>query len=197
MKMIKVDVINRTITYSDGVNDWVSPASELDIRDAMKTIKKESTEQFSEEEEPDFYVVKRTRKIDIKKTVVEWCNSGRNGWTYKASKRGRFDSKQEAQQVAKIQDGRVVPVFCKTSTSESKMRERSSTWVLKRLAEGKVVMIERDDGPPAFYRWKDSDDDSRLELRFECETKWTEWGNFPSVHGKVMCRIAKSEEVPK
>lgn len=78
-----------------------------------------------------------------------------------------------------------------------KMRERSSAWVLKRLAEGKVVMIERDDGPPAFYRWKDSDDDSRLELRFECETKWTEWGNFPSIKGKVMCRIAKSEEVPK
>lgn len=195
MKMIKVDVINRTITYSDGVLDWVSPASELDIRAAMKMIKKESTEQFSEEEEPDFYVVKRTRKIDTKKTVVEWCND--NGWTHEISKRGRFTSEQEALKVVERHGGRVFPVFCKSRRSEPKMRERSSAWVLKRLAEGKVVMIERDDGPPAFYRWKDSDDDSRLELRFECETKWTEWGNFPSVHGKVMCRVAKSEEVPK
>lgn len=149
-----------------------------------------SIEQF--EEQPDFYVVKRTTKINTTKhIVVDWCND--NGWTRDIVKRGRFTSEQEALKVVERHGGRVVPVFCKTCTSESKKRERSSAWVLKRLAEGKVVMIERDDGPPAFYRWKDSDDDSRLELRFDCEPNWTECGNFPSIKGKVFCRVAKSE----
>lgn len=81
---------------------------------------------------PDFWV--------IKSNSADMGYFERPGvWTRNKKTRARFSTEGEA--IAVAYTGRVVPVYCTSKRAEPKMRERSSSWVLKRLAEGKVVMV--------------------------------------------------------
>lgn len=137
---------------------------------------------------PDFYVVKRTRGRD-----TQWL-CGETYWSVFVWKRHRFATQTDAMSYT-AHGGRVVPVFCTSKRAEPKMRERSSAWVLKRLAEGKVLVI----------KWASTE----LVHRFLGGTGAIQyfsvaangWKNSQFVchdgSGRVFCRIARPSEVPQ
>lgn len=141
---------------------------------------------------PDFYVVKRGSNAKRKK--VEWLANGYH-WVDSCALSFRYLDRNGAAIDAANRCGRVVPVFCTSKRAEPKMRERSSSWVLKRLAEGKVLVI----------KWASTE----LVHRFLGGTGAIQyfsvaangWKNSQFVchdgSGRVFCRIARPSEVPQ
>lgn len=79
---------------------------------------------------PDFWV--------IKSNGADMGYFERPGvWTRNKKTRARFSTEGEA--IAVAYTGRVVPVYCTSKRAEPKMRERSSSWALARMKEGKRV----------------------------------------------------------
>lgn len=137
------------------------------------------------ERKPDFYVLKRAG-LD---GVPEWFTYDTDGhvWDYQHTLRHRFVTQTDAAGVAKKYGGSIVPVFCTTRKAEPKMRERSSSWVLKRLAEGKVVLAL-----DLFHRF----DAQEGIIENFVQGKWLQDVHGFCTSGRVLCRIAKTEEVP-
>lgn len=140
---------------------------------------------------PDFYVVKRARVVDGK-SVVEWLDVQDN-WTLTPD-RYRYLSSESAHEDARAHGARVVPVYCTTKRVEPKMRERSSAWVLKRLAEGKVVLIARVALGIGFVRLNSKT--CQVDYRRAADGTWMS-GIQLATNGTILCRVAKDSEVPK
>lgn len=146
---------------------------------------------------PDFYVVKR-EGLD---GAPEWFTFDADGhvWDYQLTLRHRFVTEADAAKIAKKYGGSVAPVCCTSKRAEPKMRERSSSWVLKRLAEGKVVVVvgnlENRRCPVWVYRFHI--EDGAVEYRLLNGSG--EWGRSAGFAGEgtVMCRIARPSEVPQ
>lgn len=140
---------------------------------------------------PDFYVVKR-EGLD---GVPEWFTFDADGhvWDYQSTMRHRFVTRVEAASVAKKYGGRVIPVFCTSKRAEPKMRERSSAWVLKRLADGKALICRTDSGVNYPYRFNLHTGHSQTYLL----GKWVNCAMPSVVDGKAVCRIAYPSEAPQ
>jgi len=104
-----------------------------------------------------------------------------------------YEIMSEARARAKTERGaRVCSVRCIALNLRPKMRERSSAWVLKRLAEGKVVLLRTKIGRDRFYRF------APYAAKFEGTNECGEWlpSDFPVAHGgKFLCRLADPSEV--
>lgn len=142
---------------------------------------------------PDFWVVKKT--VDGKELWRTYI--GPTEFCPCRSGRARYFSMTEAARQAESHPGsKAVPVYCTTRKVEPKMRSRSSAWVLRRLAEGKVVMVERSDGP-ALLRFNARN--FRIEYRSGIDEAWYCSSGFTPGQvptGLILCRIVHHEEVP-
>lgn len=138
---------------------------------------------------PDFYVVKR-EGLD---GAPEWFTFDADGhvWDYQLTLRHRFVTEADAATMAKKYGGRVVPVFCTSKRAEPKMRERSSAWVLKRLAEGKVVVHHRS-GIELMYRFCDG----QIQYYDDSLKRWKASAGIGDDNG-CTARIARPSEVPQ
>lgn len=140
---------------------------------------------------PDFYVVKRARNVD---GASEWLNVSsdwRHEWTTFANTRGRYFYNEAAIKDAALHGGEVVPVYCTSKRAEPKMRERSSAWVLKRLAEGKVVVHHRS-GIELMYRFCDG----QIQYYDDSLKRWKASAGIGDDNG-CTARIARPSEVPQ
>ena len=143
---------------------------------------------------PDFYVVKR-EGLD---GAPEWFTYEADGhvWDYQLTLRHRFVTEADAAKIAKKYTGRVIPVYCTSKRAEPKMRERSPSWVLKRLAEGKVVVSKSNDNTDFFYRFNQS----ALCIEVEYGSGWERSAQmvcFDRTTKAMLCRLARPSEVPQ
>lgn len=147
---------------------------------------------------PDFYVVKR-EGLD---GIPEWFTFDADGhvWDYQLMLRHRFVTEADAAKIAKKYGGSVTPVCCTSKRAEPKMRERSSAWVLKRLAEGKVLYRPRHEAGSLMFsetliRWEPVD--GMIEFCVPGEMVWSSKRGQLCFDGKILCRIARPSEVPQ
>ena len=143
---------------------------------------------------PDFYVVRRVRGKD-----AQWL-CGETYWSAFVWRRHRFATRSEAQSYVTKAGGTVHPVFCTSKRAEPKMRERSSAWVLKRLAEGKVLYRPRHEAGSIMFsetliRWERVD--GIIEFCVPGEMVWSSKRGQLCFDGKMLCRVARPSEVPQ
>lgn len=146
---------------------------------------------------PDFYVVKRGS--NAKREKVEWLANGHH-WVDSCALSFRYLDRNGAAIDAANRCGRVVPVFCTSKRAEPKMRERSSAWVLKRLAEGKVLYRPRHAAGSIMFsetliRWERVD--GIIEFCVPGEMVWSSKRGQLCFDGKMLCRVARPSEVPQ
>ena len=144
------------------------------------------------ERKPEFWVVKKT--VDGKEfwrtyigpTEFCPCRSGR----------ARYFSMTEAARQAESHPGsKPIPVYCTTRKVEPKMRERSTAWVLRRLAEGKIIYFAKEGGAAAgFMRFRP--EGCLIEWHTEGDTYYWAASGWRTTNGRMLCRVARSEEVP-
>lgn len=146
-----------------------------------------------DKKKPDFWVVKKTvNGKDLWRTYV-----GPSGFHADRSCRARYFARTEAISQSKMHPGsKVVPVYCTTRKAEPQTRSRSSAWVLRRLAEGKVIYREQSYGWRAgFLRLNAVRCCVEWRTKGDCGT-WVAVSGALSCSGRLFCRIAKPEEIP-
>ena len=140
--------------------------------------------------ETRFWIVRRNVE-----GVLQWY--GRNGSWGNRMHAKPYEIMSEARARAKTERGaRVCSVRCIALNLRPKMRERSSAWVLKRLAEGKVIYREQSYGWRAgFLRLNAVRCCVEWRTKGDCGT-WVAVSGALSCSGRLFCRIAKPEEIP-
>ena len=138
---------------------------------------------------PDFWVVKRRRK-----GLAEYYTCSWGQWERSAMNRMTF-SESIATNIADDNGGKAVPVYCTTRKTNT-MRERSSAWVLRRLAEGKVVMVQLVHNGEIFFQ-RFNAKNGFIEHAIHNTSCWKLDNTGFAVNGRVLCRVARSEEVEK
>ena len=141
---------------------------------------------------PDFWVVKRTiGKQELWRTYI-----GFSEFQPERSGRAKYYTMTEAVSESKKHSGsKVVPVYC-TTRKTNMMRERSSAWVLRRLAEGKVVMVQSVHNGAIFFQ-RFNAKNGFIEHAIHNTSCWKLDNAGFAVNGRVLCRVARSEEVEK
>lgn len=150
------------------------------------------------ERKPDFWIVKRDGIDGVTEYLThedpEVC------WSYDITVRTRFITRDDAERYSRGGPYKgplsVVPVYCTTRKAEPQTRSRSSAWVLRRLAEGKVIYREQSYGWRAgFLRLNAVRCCVEWRTKGDCGT-WVAVSGALSCSGRLFCRIAKPEEIP-
>ena len=139
--------------------------------------------------ETRFWIVRRNVE-----GVLQWY--GRNGAWGNRMHAKPYEIMSEARARAKTERGAsVCSVRCIALNLQTKMRERSSAWVLRRLAEGKVVIQSVHNGAIFFQRFNAKH--GFIEHAIHNTSCWKLDNTGFAVNGRVLCRVARSEEVEK
>lgn len=151
---------------------------------------------------PDFYVVRVFDWVEKKIHYLSSNHIGASLWTEDKAHRARYATFGDAEHAASVVacPTAPVPVFCTSRRAEPKMRERSSAWVLKRLAEGKVLYRPRHEAGSLMFsetliRWEPVD--GMIEFCVPGEMVWSSKRGQLCFDGKILCRIARPSEVPQ
>ena len=147
---------------------------------------------------PDFWVVKRDGIDGVTEYLTH--EDPEVYWSYDITVRTRFVTRAEAERSIRNNPYKgpsisIVPVYCTTRKTNT-MRERSSAWVLRRLAEGKVVMVQLVHNGAIFFQ-RFNAKNGFIEHAIHNTSCWKLDNAGFAVNGRVLCRVARSEEVEK
>lgn len=152
---------------------------------------------------PDFLVVKRDGIDGVTEYLTHEVPEVY--WSYDITVRTRFVTRADAERSIRNNPYKgpsisIVPVYC-TTRKTNPMRERSTAWVLRRLAEGKAVVVGGGVSD-SMYRWVNCYGAHGLQRHMDdgpqSQKAWRFVTHIISSRSdaRVLCRIARPEEVP-